>query len=72
MNNSCCQVDSICHMENSGFYSLIENIVNSSVNNLNGHILLFSCYLLFCYYMFFILSIRIENIRFQYPAKYLS
>ncbi len=33
MNNSCCQVDSICHVETSDFYSLIENIVNLSVNN---------------------------------------
>lgn len=56
MNNSCCQVDSICHMENSGFYSLIENIVNSSVNNTQWSyitiLMLFIVLLLYVFYTF--------------------
>ena len=33
MNCLCCKVDSICHMDTSGYYSLVRCIVNSSVDN---------------------------------------
>ena len=33
MYNSCCKVDSICHMDNYGYCSIMEKIINSSTEN---------------------------------------
>lgn len=69
MNYSCCNLDSICHMDTSGYYSLMEKIVNSSTETTQNGLCIFITFLVLLFVLLGIILCLFCNMNNKYREE---